>query len=134
MMKRRQLVQSAGVAALGAMAGAAAERSAGATGRPKAPFRLWYNNDCTNVLSVNSPFHKRGEPMADAALIGSIDEVAGKGVDAYDRLLGASDRRCAWACPAALLKDGTNALRLTLAEGPAVTVHWLDLTTPALDA
>ena len=49
----------------------------------KAPFRLWYNNDTTNIMSVDSPFHKRGEPLTDEAIFGSIDEVADKGVDAY---------------------------------------------------
>lgn len=57
---------------------AAAEPPAG-----KAPFRLWYNNDTTNILGVESPFHKRGEPLTDEAIFGSIDEVADKGVDAY---------------------------------------------------
>ena len=52
-----------------------------AAGR-KAPFRLLYNNDATNVLSCNSPFHTRGEPLTDAAIAGSIDEVADRGVDA----------------------------------------------------
>ena len=34
-----------------------------AAGR-KAPFRLLYNNDATNVLSCNSPFHTRGENVS----------------------------------------------------------------------
>ena len=49
----------------------------------KAPFRLLYNNDATNVLSCESPFHSRGEPITDDAIAGSIDEVADQGVDAY---------------------------------------------------
>ncbi len=51
--------------------------------RAKAPFKLLYNNDATNVVSCESPFHSRGEPITDAAIAGSIDEVAGTGVDAY---------------------------------------------------
>ncbi|MBN2450712.1 MAG: hypothetical protein JXR77_10000 [Lentisphaeria bacterium] len=49
----------------------------------KAPFRLLYNNDATNVLSCESPFHEPGAPVTDAAIAGSIDEVAERGVDAY---------------------------------------------------
>ena len=49
----------------------------------QSPFRLWYNNDTTNILSVNSPFHQRGEPLTDEAIIGSIDEAVEGGVDAY---------------------------------------------------
>ena len=39
-------------------------------------------------MSVDSPFHKRGEPLNDEAIFGSIDEVADKGVDAYARSPG----------------------------------------------
>ncbi|HJN14249.1 MAG TPA: hypothetical protein QGH10_02100, partial [Armatimonadota bacterium] len=49
----------------------------------KAPFKLLYNNDATNIVSCESPFHSRGEPITDDAIAGSIDDVAGKGVDAY---------------------------------------------------
>ena len=49
----------------------------------KAPFKLLYNNDALNVLTLESPFHKRGEPISDQAIAGSIDEVAPYGVDAY---------------------------------------------------
>lgn len=49
----------------------------------KAPFRLLYNNDATNVWTCESPFHARGAPITDAAIAGSIDEVAAFGVDAY---------------------------------------------------
>ena len=61
-----------------AAAGVAATRPAA-----KAPFRLLYNNDATNVWGCASPFHKRGEPITDEAIAGSIDEVADKGVDCY---------------------------------------------------
>ena len=49
----------------------------------KAPFRLWYNNDTTNIVDLNTPFHKLGDPLTDQAIEGTIDEVAGRGVDAY---------------------------------------------------
>ena len=83
-MQRRQFLQSAAAAALGV--GALSELHEPAAGAPavaKAPFRLWYNNDTTNIMSVDSPFHNRGEPLTDEAIFGSIDEVADKGVDAY---------------------------------------------------
>ena len=51
--------------------------------RPKAPFRLLYNNDTTNTLSCVSPWHERGEPFREEMLVASIEEVAGYGVDAY---------------------------------------------------
>ena len=51
--------------------------------RPKAPYKLLYNNDTTNTAGPESPFHKRGEPFTEAKLVASIEEVAGKGVDGY---------------------------------------------------
>ena len=51
--------------------------------RPKAPYKLLYNNDTTNTAGPESPFHKKGEPFTEAKLVASIVEVAGKGVDAY---------------------------------------------------
>ena len=83
-MQRRQFLQSAAAAAISV--GALSDFGRPAAGAPaagKAPFRLWYNNDTTNIMSVDSPFHKRGEPLTDEAIFGSIDEVADKGVDAY---------------------------------------------------
>ena len=68
------------------LVGSAVLQAAGQTApplSPKAPFRLLYNNDATNVWSCESPFHKPGEPLTDAAIAGSIDEVAGLGVDVY---------------------------------------------------
>jgi len=83
-MKRRQFLQTAAVAALSAeVLSTSCEPATGAPATGKAPFRLWYNNDTTNILGVDSPFHKRGEPLTDEAIFGSIDEVADKGVDAY---------------------------------------------------
>ncbi len=59
----------------------AGEHSAGA--RPKAPYKLLYNNDTTNTAGCTSPWNKRGEPFTEAKLVASIEEVAGKGVDCY---------------------------------------------------
>jgi hypothetical protein len=54
-----------------------------ATNRPKAPYRLLFNNDTTNCTNVKSPWNKKGEPFTEKKLVASIEEVAGKGVDCY---------------------------------------------------
>lgn len=50
---------------------------------PKAPFRLLYNNDTGNTAGLPSPWHEEGEPFGERMLVASIEEVAGRGVDAY---------------------------------------------------
>ena len=60
----------------------AGPRSAGKA-EGKAPFRVLYNNDSTNLVGCVSPWHRQGEPLSDRALVASIDEVAGQGVDCY---------------------------------------------------
>jgi hypothetical protein len=83
-MHRRRFLQVAAAASLsGGAVSRLGEPAAAAPLVGKAPFRLWYNNDTTNIMGVDSPFHKRGEPLTDEAIFGSIDEVADKGVDAY---------------------------------------------------
>ena len=83
-MHRRQFLQAAAAASLsGGALSRVPELAAAAPTTGKAPFRLWYNNDTTNIMGVDSPFHQRGEPLTDEAIFGSIDEVAGRGVDAY---------------------------------------------------
>jgi len=88
MQRREFLRHSLGTAAAAGLVGwrpvtLQADTAPATRPRGKAPFRLWYNNDTTNILGVESPFHRKGEPFTDEALIGSIDEVADKGVDAY---------------------------------------------------
>lgn len=48
----------------------------------KPPYRLLYNNDTTNTAGVISPWHQEGEPFREEMLVASIEEIAGKGVDA----------------------------------------------------
>jgi len=55
----------------------------GETMRPKAPFRLLYNNDTTNTAGVVSPWHEEGVLFDEGMLVASIEEVADTGVDAY---------------------------------------------------
>ena len=49
----------------------------------KAPFRVLYSNDTTNILSCTSPWHKHGEAFRPEMLEATVDEVAGTGVDAH---------------------------------------------------
>jgi len=51
--------------------------SATAQGTEKAPFRVLFSNDTTNITSNVSPFHKRGEPFRPEMLEASVDETAG---------------------------------------------------------
>ncbi len=51
--------------------------------RPKAPYRLLYNNDTTCTVTCVSPWREEHEGFREDMLIASIDEVANTGVDAY---------------------------------------------------
>jgi len=80
-MNRRRFLRT-GTASL-ALAGldAASSRGQPMPRKPcKAPFRLLYGNDLTNLLSCNSPFHRRGEPFTADKLRASIDEAVGADV------------------------------------------------------
>jgi hypothetical protein len=50
--------------------------------RGRAPFRVLYSNDTTNLTSCVSPFHQAREPFREEMLEASVDEVAGL-VDAH---------------------------------------------------
>ena len=54
-----------------------------AASKPQPPYRVLYSNDTTNILSCISPYHRKGEPFRKEMLEASVDEVAGKGVDAH---------------------------------------------------
>jgi len=49
----------------------------------KAPFRVLFSNDSTNILSCTSPYHERGEPFQPEMLEATVDETAGTGVDVH---------------------------------------------------
>ena len=49
----------------------------------KAPFRVIYSNDTTNILTCISPYHARRQPFRPEMLEATVDEVAGTGVDAH---------------------------------------------------
>jgi len=77
-MNRRQFLQTAGGALL---LGAGCRSLPTATARRKAPFRVLYSNDTTNIVSCISPWHKKGEPFRPKMLEASVDEAGG--VDAH---------------------------------------------------
>ena len=41
------------------------------------PYRILYNNDMTNTVTLTSPFHSMGAPFTTDVLHGTVDEVAG---------------------------------------------------------
>lgn len=67
-MNRRQFIQAAS-SAVALPLGAADPRS-------KAPFRVIYSNDLTNITSCVSPFHAAREPFRPEMLDATVDEVA----------------------------------------------------------
>lgn len=74
MNRRRFLVSTAALASSApSLVGAA---------RSKAPFKVLYSNDTTNITSCVSPFHQAGEPLRKEMIEATVDEVAGR-VDAH---------------------------------------------------
>ncbi|MEJ1974094.1 MAG: hypothetical protein WDM96_17050 [Lacunisphaera sp.] len=49
----------------------------------RAPYRLIYSNDTTNITTCASPFYKPGQPFNATMLYSSMNEVNGLGVDAH---------------------------------------------------
>src|SRR4051812_5783416 len=82
MMHRRRFLQMLGS---GTLFGGAVSSASGAeifgTAR-KAPYRVLYSNDTTNVLGCTSPWHAKGAPFRPELIEASVDEVAGL-VDAH---------------------------------------------------
>ena len=76
---RRQFICTAAGLTFAAVTGVRAAENA----RGKAPFRLLYSNDTTNITSCTSPFHKKGELFRKEMIEATVDEVAGTGVDAH---------------------------------------------------
>ncbi len=88
-MNRRQFLQStAGAAATGLAHHVAQARPADGSPRPRAPFKVLFSNDTTNILSCTSPYHKRGEPFTTERLEATVDEVAGVDVHMLQPGLG----------------------------------------------
>ena len=49
----------------------------------KAPYKILFSNDTTNIRSCTSPYHAKGAPFRPEQLEASVDEVAGTGVAAH---------------------------------------------------
>lgn len=82
-MDRRNFLERA---CLGTAAVVLAKRATQASadtmqGRPRAPFKVLYSNDTTNITSCVSPYHKRRQPFTDDCLRATIDEA--EGVDVH---------------------------------------------------
>ena len=50
---------------------------------PKAPFRVLFSNDTTNILTCVSPYHQEGMPFRKEMLVGTVDETSGTGVEVH---------------------------------------------------
>jgi hypothetical protein len=59
---------------------APAQKEDASGGARRAPFRVLYSNDSTNIESCISPFHKKGEAFRPEMLEASVDEAAGADV------------------------------------------------------
>ena len=51
--------------------------------KEKAPFKVLFNNDTTNIMTCTSPYHKKGEQFREDMLDGTVDETAGTGVEVH---------------------------------------------------
>lgn len=49
----------------------------------KAPYRVLFSNDTTNIETCTSPYHRKGEPFAPEMLEATVDETAGTGVEVH---------------------------------------------------
>ncbi len=52
-----------------------------ASARSRAPFKVLYNNDFSNIVSCTSPYHPEGADWTPEMLKASVDEAAGVGID-----------------------------------------------------
>ncbi len=76
-MNRRRFIQAIGTSALLAHPALAQPE------RRKAPFRVLFSNDTTNILSCTSPYHEKREPFRPEMLEATVDETAGTGVEVH---------------------------------------------------
>lgn len=83
--RRRLLLESLPAAALttGVAAPSSSTCAAASPPRGKAPFRVLYSNDATNITSCTSPWRKKGEPLRKEMIEATVDETAGTGVEAH---------------------------------------------------
>jgi len=48
--------------------------------KTKAPFKVLFSNDTTNITSCLSPYHAKGDPLTDDAIRATVDEATGADV------------------------------------------------------
>ena len=51
--------------------------------RPRAPFKVLYSNDTTNIYSCVSPYQTKASPFNDDKLRASVDETANRGIEVH---------------------------------------------------
>ena len=49
----------------------------------KAPYKVLYSNDTTNIETCISPYHKKGEPFRENMLTATVNETANTGVEVH---------------------------------------------------
>lgn len=76
-MNRRHFLQTTAAATA-----AAATPMLAVEGRTRAPFKVLYSNDTTNITSCVSPFHAARQPLRKEMIEATVDEVSGL-VDAH---------------------------------------------------
>ena len=84
-MNRRSFIQAAGglAAALPIKAADASDNR-----KKKAPFKVLYSNDSTNIITCVSPYHKRTDPLTTEMIQATVDEVPGVDVHMLQPGLG----------------------------------------------
>ncbi len=88
-MNRRQFLHAAAGAAAWAAHPANANQSHNPPRRrPRAPFKVLFSNDTTNILTCVSPYHKRGQAFTAEMIEATVDEVAGVDVHMLQPGLG----------------------------------------------
>ena len=53
------------------------------TKRGKAPYKILFSNDTTNILTCVSPYHQKSEPFREKMLKATVDETARTGVEVH---------------------------------------------------
>lgn len=53
------------------------------TTREKAPYKILFSNDTTNILTCVSPYHQKGEPFREKMLKATVDETSNTGVEVH---------------------------------------------------
>ncbi|HSI61517.1 MAG TPA: hypothetical protein VLE43_00325 [Candidatus Saccharimonadia bacterium] len=85
-LSRRHFLSTSTAAALAAhqsLAPSTASANASGSGGRKAPFKVLYSNDATNITSCTAPWRPRGAAFRREMIEATVEETAGTGVDAH---------------------------------------------------